>query len=122
MGNLPTVLISLAGSAVGAFVLAVFIDDALGVIGAVKTRTFTLAKLPSFLESQFGTQRALALLGLIVAAYVAGGDAKSAALAALTAGGGALTLSVLADAYGKIKALVAPAPEAPAPPAVKPAA
>ena len=113
-GNIPSLLISLAGSAVGAFVLAVILDDALGVIGAIKTKTFSTKELPSFLESQFGTRQALALGGLIVAAAVSGGDVRSAVLAALTAGGGALTLSVLADAYAKIKALVAPAPAAPA--------
>jgi hypothetical protein len=108
--QIAPLLISLAGSAVGAFVLAVILDDALGVIGAIKTKTFDVNKLPSFLESQFGTRQALALGGLIVAAAVSGGDVRSATLAALTAGGSALTLSVLADAYAKVKALVAPAP------------
>ena len=115
MGNLPSVIISLAGSAVGAFVLAVVLDDALGVLLAIKNKTFDTHQLPSFLESQFGTKQALALGGLLVAAAVSGGDVKAAALAAVTAGGSALTLSVLADAYSKIKALVAPAPASPAP-------
>lgn len=113
LGNLPSVIISLAGSAVGAFVLAVVIDDLLGVALAVKSKAFDVHKLASFLESQFGTKQALALGGLILAAYVSGGDVKSAALAAITAGGSALTLSVLADVYSKIKALVAPASPAP---------
>ncbi len=115
MGNLPAVIVSLAGSAVGAFVLAVVIDDILGVALAIRTKSFDVHQLPSFLESQFGTKQALALGGLIVAAAVTGGDVKQAALAALTAGGSALTLSVLADAYGKIKELVQPSPAAPAP-------
>jgi hypothetical protein len=117
LDHVPAILASLAGSAVGAFVLAVVIDDALGVIGAIKSKTFDVHKLASFLESQFGTQRALALLGLIAAAYFAGGDARQAALAALAAGGGAMTASVAADIIAKIKALVSgsPAPAAAAP-------
>lgn len=114
-GELPAVLASLAGSAVGAFVLAVVIDDALGVIGAIRTKSFDIHQLPSFLESQFGTKQALALLGLIAAAYFAGGNAHQAALAALAAGGGAMTASVGADILGKIKALVSGPPPAAAP-------
>ena len=114
LGNLPAVISSLAGSAVGAFVVAVALDNALGILNAIKAKSFDVHKLASFLSSQFGTKQALALGGLVVAAYVSGGDVHQAALAALTAGGGALTLSVLADAYGKIKALVAPAAPAPA--------
>lgn len=110
--NLPAVISALAGSAVGAFVIAVAIDNALGIVAALKSKTFNFNKLPSFLESSFGTKQALAVGGLVVAAAVSGGDVKQAALAALTAGGGALTLSVLADAYSKTKALVAPAPAA----------
>ena len=114
MSNLPALVSSLAGSAVGAFVVAVAIDNFVGVVAAVKAKTFDPHKLPSFLSSQFGTKQALALGGLIVAAYVSGGDVRQAALAALTAGGGALTLGVLADAYGKIKAMLTPAAPAPA--------
>lgn len=115
LGNLPEVLIGAAGSVVGSFVLAVIVDDALGVILALRTQSFSWAKLPSFLESQFGTQKALALLGLIAAAYFSGGDVRSAALAALAAGGGALTLSVAADILSKIKALVSPPAATPTP-------
>lgn len=116
LSNLPAVISALAGSAVGAFVLAVALDNVLGVLNAIKSKTFSTKELPSFLESQFGTKQALAVGGLIVAAAVSGGDVRQAALAALTAGGGALTVSVLADAYGKIKALVTPTPAAsPAP-------
>lgn len=119
LDNIPAVLAGLAGTAVGSFVLAVVIDNVLGVISALRAGNFAWAKLPSFLESQFGTKAALSLLGLIVTAYVAGGDVKSAALAALTAGGGALTLSVLRDVYAKILAIVVvpAAPAAPASPA-----
>lgn len=110
LDNLPALLASLAGSAVGAFVAAVVLDNVLGVIGAIKAKTFDSHKLPSFVASQFGTKQALALLGLIVAAAASGGDVKTATLAALTAGGGAMTIGVLADVYGKIRALVSPAP------------
>lgn len=115
--NIPAVFESLAGSAVGAFVVAVALDNILGIVGAIKSKTFSTQKLPSFLESQFGTKQAVALGGLIVAAYVSGGDVKQAALAALTAGGGALTLSVLADVYSKIRGLVIPAASSAATPA-----
>lgn len=107
--QLPAILASLAGSAIGAFVLAVIIDDALGVIGALKAKTFDVHELGSFLVSQFGTKAAVSLLGLIAAAYFAGGDVKQAALAALAAGGGAVTAGVVADIIAKIRALVSPA-------------
>lgn len=115
--QLPAVLASLAGSAVGAFVLAVVIDDALGVIGAIKAKTFDVHKLASFLSSQFGTREAVVLLGLIAASYFSGGDIKQATLAALAAGGGALTAAVAADIFAKIKALASAAPATPAAPA-----
>lgn len=110
LDNLPALLVSLAGSAVGAFVLAVIVDDLLGIVAAVKSKTFDVHKLPSFLESQFGTKAALSLLGLIAAAYFAGGDIKAASLAALAAGGGAATAGVVADIVAKIKGLITPAP------------
>ena len=109
MSNLPALVSSLAGSAVVAFVVAVAIDNFVGVVAAVKAKSFDTHKLPSFLASQFGTKEALALGGLIVTAYVSGGDVRQAAMATLTAGGGAMTLSVLADAYGKVKAMLTPA-------------
>jgi hypothetical protein len=116
MGNLPAILAGLAGSAVGAFVFAVVIDDLLGVALAVKAKVFDIHKLASFLVSQFGTKEALALLGLIAAAYFSGGDIRQATLAALAAGGGALTAAVGADIVAKIKALVLGTP---APPVAK---
>lgn len=109
---IPPLLAALAGSAVGAFVLAVVVDDALGIAMAVKAKAFDWHKLPAFLESQFGTKQALAILGLMAAAYFVGGDAKQAALAALAAGGGALTASVVADIVGKIKQLAGLTPAA----------
>jgi hypothetical protein len=115
--QISAILASLAGSAVGAFVLAVIVDDALGVAGAIKTKTFAVKELPTFLVSQFGTREAAALLGLIAAAYFSGGDIKQATLAALAAGGGALTAAVVADIVSKIKALVSGSPASIAPPA-----
>jgi len=106
LDHIPQILASLAGSAVGAFVVAVVVDDALGVILALRQRAFDWHKLPSFLESQFGTKQAFVLLGLIAATYFAGGDVKQAALAALAAGGGAMTAAVAADVVSKIKRLV----------------
>lgn len=103
---IPGIMSSLAGSAIGLFVLFVLIDDALGVIGALRAKTFSWDKLPSFLESQFGTKQALAVLGLVVAAAVTGGDAHQALLAAITAGGGAMALSLVNDIAAKLKALV----------------
>jgi hypothetical protein len=106
-GNIPSAVIALAGTAVGAFVVAVVIDDVLGVLVAIKAKTFDANKLPAFLESQFGTKQAAALAGAILVAVISGqyANLQDAALALVAAGGGALTLSVLADIYGKIKAL-----------------
>lgn len=107
-GAIPAIISSLSGDAIGLFVLAVIIDDFLGVLDAVLGHTFDPKKLPSFLASQFATKQGLAVLGLVLTAYVTGGDAHQAALAAVTAGGSAMTLSVLADIYSKLKGLIAP--------------
>lgn len=109
--DIPALISGLAGSAVGAFVAAVLVDDIFGVVLAIKTRTFKPAELASFLESQFGTRRALALAGAVataaVAAYTGRQDIKSAVLAAATAGATALTVGVIADIRTKALAILA---------------
>ena len=110
---IPSVLASLTGSAIGAFVVAVAIDVVLGVAVAVKSKSFDAHKLPSFLESQFGTKAALALAGLVVTAYLASAghvpDVRSAVLAAATAGAAGMVASVGADIVQKLRALVSSA-------------
>jgi hypothetical protein len=105
-------LVASAGTAVGAFILAVLADDILGIVLAVKAGKFDWNRLPSFLESELGTKAALALLGLVVTAVLTAGvsgtsDIRGAALAALTAGAAAKTASVVADAVSKARALIA---------------
>lgn len=109
-----------AGSTVGVFVLAVVLDDVAGILLAIKEHTFDPNLLPSFLESQFGTVKAAALLGLVATATItAVGSAllhggltqlalqgiADAALAAATAGAGAMLLSVVSDLLSKVQAL-----------------
>lgn len=89
-----------------AFAAAVLVDDVLGIAVAVKTKTFDSKKLPSFLASQFGTKEFLVVASAALVAYETGGDAKAAATAVVVAGGSALTVSVLKDAWGKVKAFV----------------
>lgn len=118
-----------ASSTVGTFVVLVGVDDVLGVVLALKTHTFDLHKLGSFLESQFGTRRAIALAGTVAtaaisaagAALIHGGLTQSAlqgiadaALAAATAGAAAQLLAVVSDLAAKLQAIVGGAP-APAP-------
>jgi hypothetical protein len=106
-----------AGSTIGTFVIAVGLDVLAGVALAVRRGKFDWHKLPSFLESQFGTVEARALLGLVVAAVTTavgsallhGGLSASAlqgvadaALAAATAGSAAMLLSVVADLVSKV--------------------
>ena len=114
---IPSLLASLAGTAIGAFVVAVAVDVFLGVVVALKSKTFDAKKLPSFVSSQLGTKEALALAGLIATAYVANAgqvpDVKSAVLAAATAGASAMVASLGADIVSKLNALVTP-PAAPA--------
>jgi hypothetical protein len=110
-------LAAFAGSAIGCFVIAVALDDLAGIVLAVRQHKFDVHKLGSFLESQFGTKRAIALLGLVAAAVttalgsalVHGGLTQTAlqgiadaALAAATAGAASMLLSVLADLYSKV--------------------
>ena len=94
-------------SPLAAFAAAVVVDDLLGIAVAVKTKTFDAKKLPSFLASQFGTKEALVVAAAAFASYQVNGDAKAAATAVVVAGGSALTVSVLKDVFGKVKAFAA---------------
>ena len=94
-------------SPLAAFVVAVVVDDVLGIALAIKAKTFDPAKLPSFLASQFGTKEALVVGAAAFAAYQSGGDVKSAATAIVVAGGSALTIATAKDIYAKVKAFVA---------------
>jgi|SRR5579859_2086518 len=123
----------IAGSAIGTFVIAVGLDDLAGILLALKQKKFDAHKLPSFLESQFGTHQAIALFGLVVTAVttavgsvlIHGGLTMAslqaladAAFAAASAGAAAMLLSVLADLFSKISQLTGspvPAPTAGAP-------
>jgi hypothetical protein len=109
-------VVAFAGTAIGTFLVAVILDDLLGVMLAVRTGTFDPNKLPSFLESQFGTKQAAALAGAVLVAVFAGQYAsiQTAALALVTAGGSAMTLSVLGDIIEKVKAIAATFQSAPA--------
>lgn len=104
--HIAALLASLVGSAVGTFVVAVLVDDALGIVLAIKHKAFDAKALPSFLSSQFGTKSALALAGLIVTAALAGGDVRTAVSAAATAGAVAMTAAVVADLKDKIRQIV----------------
>lgn len=126
LNSILNVLAIFAGTAIGSFILAVGLDIIFGIALAFKQHTFDPHKLGSFLESQLGTQRAAALLGLVAAAVmtaiasalVNGGITQQAlqgvadaALAAATAGASAMLVSVLADILSKFSQLTgAPAP------------
>ncbi len=60
-----------AAGAIILFAITVGLDNILGVLNAIKDKTFELAKLGSFLESQYGTVRALIVLGAVASAVVA---------------------------------------------------
>lgn len=127
--SILTPLAIVAGSAVGAFVIAVLLDDIAGILLALRKGRFDWNQLPSFMESEFGTQKAAALLGLVVAAVTSAAGAAlvhggltsaalqgvaDAAFAAATAGAGAMMLSVLSDLFtkvGQIFGTPVPAPE-----------
>jgi hypothetical protein len=104
--QIPAIVASLAGTAIGAFVVSVLVDDALGVALAIKHKAFDVHALPSFLISQFGTKEAVALAGLVITASLSGGDVKQVALAAATAGATAMTATVLADCKDKMRQIV----------------
>lgn len=98
-----------------AFVLAVTLDDVLGVVSAARARSLSAQKLPSFLASQFGTHEAAALGGLIFAAYLSapsGADLRDVLYSAATLGASALTVKVIADIKDKASALVSLRPVA----------
>lgn len=101
--HIPGLLVAFLGSSVGMFVVAVIVDDALGVALALKHKAFDAHALPSFLLSQFGTTQARAEAGLIVTAFFSGGDVRAAVTAAATAGALALTAPVVADIKAKLQ-------------------
>jgi hypothetical protein len=104
--DVTSAVLALGSSPLVVFAAAVIVDDLLGVALAVKTKTFDAKKLPSFLESQFGTKEFLVVAAAAFAAYETGGDAKAAATAVVVAGGFALTVAVGKDILDKIKAFV----------------
>jgi hypothetical protein len=121
LSSILTPLAVIAGTAIGSFVIAVVLDDVAGILVALKQHVFDPNKLPSFLESQFGTRKAAALLGLVTAAVttavgsalIHGGltqDAlqgiADAAFAAATAGAAAMLLSVVSDIFDKMRQLL----------------
>lgn len=108
--DVTSAILAFGFSPLVAFAAAVVVDNVLGIAVAVKAKTFDAKKLPSFLASQFGTKEALVVAAAAYAAYSTGGDVKTAMTAVVVAGGGALTVAVAKDIYGKIKALVAKAP------------
>jgi len=129
LSSILSPLAVIAGSAVGTFVIAVGLDDLAGILVALKQKKFDWNKLPSFLESQFGTRQAAALFGLVIAAVttavgsvlIHGGLTASslqaladAAFAAASAGAAAMLLSVLADLFAKISQLTGSPVPAPA--------
>jgi len=113
-------LVVAASTTLGTFVVMVIVDDVAGVALALKTHSFDAHKLGSFLESQFGTRRALALLGLVATAAITavgsalahGGLTQSAlqtiadaTLTAATVGAGTMLVSVVADVAAKLSYL-----------------
>ena len=112
MSNVLAVLKAIALSPVGPFVLAVALDDLLGIALAVKSKGFDPHKLGSFLVSQFGTKAAAVEAGLVATAVLtslAGGSlagVKDAAVAAALAGSIALAVGVISDAKDKVAALI----------------
>src|SRR5207253_3026358 len=100
---------AVAISPVGAFRLAVALDDLLGIALAVKGKTFDVRKLGSFLVSQFGTKAAVALGGMVVLSVLSQSSSvsglKDAVVAATVAGSLALAAGVIADARDKAVAL-----------------
>jgi hypothetical protein len=106
LDNLFRAVVSLGYDPLYVFLGAVAIDNVVGILQAVRTKTFDLHKLPSFLASQFGTKAFLVVAAAAYAAYAAGSSVHDAALAVVAAGGFALTLAVVKDIFQKITVLV----------------
>lgn len=105
--NLVDAFLAFGFSPLALFLLAVVVDDILGVIKAVKAKTFDAKKLPSFLASQFGTKEFLVVASAALAAYETGGDVKSVATGVVVAGGSALLVATCKDIYSKAKDILA---------------
>lgn len=127
ISSILTPLAVVASSAIGTFVVAVLVDDVVGILVAIKAKRFDPHQLPSFLESEFGTKQALALAGLVATAVSAAAGAAilkgglnqqalqaiaDAAFAAASAGAAALLLSVVTDIKDKVSQLFGAEPPA----------
>lgn len=88
---------------VGAFLVLVGVDNAAGIVLALKNKTFKWNKVLSFVESQFATQTALAVAVTAMLVFVT--DGSVAAWAALVAACLKASVSVVADLKVKLWSL-----------------
>lgn len=88
---------------VGAFLALVAVDNVFGVALALKNKTFAWKKALSFVESQFATQVAVAIVVTAMAVFLT--DGSLAAWAALVASCVKASASVVADTKVKLFAL-----------------
>lgn len=103
------VIAQFAATAVGTFLLMVFLDIVMGVAVAIKQHTLSAQKFPSWLETQVGTKAFLALIALVAGAYFANStnpNLSQVLLATVTAGAASLVVGVIGDVKAKIAVLI----------------
>jgi hypothetical protein len=107
LANLASVFVSLASDAVVAFVGLSLVDVLFGAVIAARQGKFDWNYLPNFLSTNLGTKYGLVVLAAILAASQTGGSVHAAALAVVTAGGGAMSASLVKDIVVKVQAFLA---------------
>lgn len=115
--QLIPVFVSLNGFAVEIFAGLAVTDAIFGGVFAARHGQFDAAYLPNFLKTNLGTYYAGVVLLAIVAANQSGGDIKQAAFGVISAGGFAMSASLVKDIVVKVKNFaIKPAPKPPVAP------
>ena len=101
--------VNASGYALAAFIILVGVDLVVGIVSAVVKKEFDLNYLPSFLETSLGVRFGVIVLSAYLGTNSATGtSAHDAALAVVTAGGGAMSLSLLKDIIVKVMGFAKP--------------
>jgi len=100
--NLLTLFINSSGYALWAFIGFVIVDVLFGIVNPLRSGTFSFNYLPNFLNSSLGIKYAVIVLSAVLANTQSPSSMRDAALGLVTAGSGAMILSLLRDIVVKI--------------------
>ena len=100
--NILTLFVNSSGYALWGFVIFAVIDVVFGVVNPIRSGVFSFNYLPNFLNSSLGVRYGVIVLSAILANTQSATSMKDDALGLVTAGSGAMILSLLRDIIVKI--------------------